>query len=87
MDDDLYLLPADLNNEDDDGLGWTIVELPDFQPGRVFPGALLRAGRPGAETLVAVVRTELFETTAGRTVVLVSFRKELAPGDRERYAW
>jgi len=36
-------LRADLNREDDDGLGWTLLSNAD-QPETVRPGAVLRAG-------------------------------------------
>lgn len=78
-------LDADLNQEDDNGNGWSLIEHPDFDPSWLFPGALVDVGRAGGHTLATVLRTELFETTDGRTVVLVTFRKELRPGDRERY--
>lgn len=71
---DLYVLPADLHNEDDDGHGWTLVALDTFEPAHVYPGAVLRAGRGSATADVRVLRTELLETTGGRTVVLVTFR-------------
>jgi hypothetical protein len=80
-------LDADLNQEDDDGNGWTLVGHRDFGPSWLFPGALVDVGRKGGHTLATVLRTELFETTDGRTVVLVTFRKNLLPGDRERYQY
>lgn len=78
-------LDADLNQEDDDGNGWALVEHLGFDPFWLFPGALVDVGRTGGHTLATVLRTELFETTRGQTVVLVTFRKELLPGDRERF--
>ena len=87
MSEQLRRLDADLNQEDDDGNGWTLVEHLHFDPSWLFPGALVDVGREGGHTLATVLRTELFETTGGRTVVLVTFRKDLLPGDRERYQW
>ena len=69
------LLDADLNQEDDDGNGWTLVELDAFDPSWLFPGARVDAGRQSGHALVTVLRTELFNTTGGRTVVLVTFDK------------
>jgi hypothetical protein len=69
------LLPADLNNEDDDGNGWTLLERDQFDPGVVFPGAVLMAGRPGGSGQAQVLRTELFLTTGGEVAVLVTFRQ------------
>lgn len=69
------LLDADLNQEDDDGNGYTLVDLDSFDPSWLFPGAVTDAGRDGAHATVTVIRTELFETTGGRTVVLVTFDK------------
>ena len=69
------LLVADLNQEDDDGNGWTFVEHDAFDPSWLFPGTLVEAGREAGHVLVRVLRTELFETTGGETVVLVTFEK------------
>lgn len=80
-------LDADLNQEDDDGNGWTLVEHLRFDPSWLFPGALVEVGRTGGHTLATVLRTELLETTGGRAAVLVTFRKELLPADQERYQW
>ena len=69
------LLVADLNQEDDDGSGWTLVELDAFDPSWLFPGSRVEAGREAGHVLVRVLRTELFETSGGETVVLVTFEK------------
>lgn len=48
---------ADLNAQDDDGLGWsTIAEASD--PGRVAPGALLLAGNEAATAVVRIVAVD-----------------------------
>jgi hypothetical protein len=47
-------LVADLNAEDDDGLGWsTLSDAPD--PSKVRPGALLLAGNRDGQAVVRVV--------------------------------
>ncbi|GAA1240812.1 hypothetical protein [Oryzihumus leptocrescens] len=69
------LLEADLNAEDDDGNNWTLVEMDQFDPARVYPGARLLAGRPGFAAPAQVLRTELFLTTSGAVRVLVTFRQ------------
>ena len=69
------LLEADLNAEDDDGNNWTLVEVDQFDPARVYPGATLLAGRPGALARAQVLRTELLPTTGGAVTVLVTFRQ------------
>lgn len=54
--DDLDLI-ADLNAQDDDGLGWTT--LADARdPGRVRPGAMLLAGNRQAQAVVRVVAVD-----------------------------
>lgn len=78
-------LDADLNQEDDDGNGWTLVELSDFDPSWLFPGALVDVGRESFHGLATVLKTELFDTTTGRRVVLVTFRMDLRPGDVEKH--
>ena len=50
-------LVADLNAEDDDGLGWTT--LADArEPDRVKPGALLLAGNRDGQAVVRVVAVD-----------------------------
>ena len=50
-------LVADLNAQDDDGLGWsTLADAPD--PGRVAPGALLLAGDESAQAVVRIVAVD-----------------------------
>jgi hypothetical protein len=69
-------LDADLNMEDDDGNSWTLLDLDDFDPAVVYPGAHLTAGRPGASAKAQVVRTELIaRTSTGEVAVLVTFRQ------------
>lgn len=52
--DDRIDLPADLNAQDDDGLGWS--SLTDARdPDRVHPGALLLAGNDAGAAVVRVV--------------------------------
>jgi hypothetical protein len=54
--DDLDLV-ADLNAQDDDGLGWST--LADAAvPDRVRPGAMLRAGNHEAQAVVRVVTVD-----------------------------
>ena len=54
--DDLDLI-ADLNAEDDDGLGWST--LTDArEPGRVQPGLMLLAGNRHAAAVVRVVAVD-----------------------------
>ena len=50
---DLDLI-ADLNAQDDDGLGWSILA-DDVAPERVPPGAMLLAGNSQARAVVRVV--------------------------------
>ena len=51
--DDLDLI-ADLNDQDDDGLGWsTLVDA--TVPQRVHPGAMILAGNSQAQAVVRVV--------------------------------
>ncbi len=48
---------ADLNAEDDDGLGWsTLADASD--PSRVAPGALLLAGNEAATAVVRIVAVD-----------------------------
>ena len=50
-------LAADLNDQDDEGLGWsTLSEAPD--PGRIRPGAMLVAGNRQAQAVVRVVAVD-----------------------------
>lgn len=50
-------LIADLNAQDDDGLGWsTLADAPS--PGRVRPGAMLLAGNTHAQAVVRVVAVD-----------------------------
>ena len=58
LDMDLALdITADLNAQDDDGLGWsTLAEASD--PGRVVPGALLLAGNEAATAVVRIVAVD-----------------------------
>lgn len=50
-------LVADLNAEDDDGLGWsTLADAPD--PERVQPGAMVLAGNSAAQAVVRVVAVD-----------------------------
>jgi hypothetical protein len=50
-------LVADLNAEDDDGLGWsTLADAPD--PERVRPGAMLLAGNSAAQAVVRIVAVD-----------------------------
>lgn len=68
-------LEADLNIEDDDGNNWTLIEMSDFDPAVVYPGAVLRAGLPGGASEVQVLRTELFLGATSTVRVLVTFRQ------------
>lgn len=71
-------LPADLNNEDDDGNGYARISVAEFRPSQVFPGARLVAGRePGSAGPVTVLRTELLRTAGGEATVLVTFDKDV----------
>ncbi len=55
--EDLMDLVADLNAQDDDGLGWsTMTEARD--PGRVRPGVMLLAGNQQAQAVVRVVAVD-----------------------------
>src|ERR1700734_2808366 len=50
-------LAADLNGEDDEGLGWsTLSEARD--PGRIRPGMILVAGKRQAQAVVRVVAVD-----------------------------
>lgn len=50
-------LIADLNAEDDDGLGWST--LADArQPARVIPGSMLLAGNQAAQAVVRIVAVD-----------------------------
>lgn len=50
-------ITADLNAQDDDGLGWsTLADAVD--PGRVAPGAMLLAGNEAAAAVVRVVAVD-----------------------------
>ena len=50
-------LAADLNDEDDDGLGWsTLSEARD--PGRIRPGVMLVAGSRQAQAVVRAVAVD-----------------------------
>lgn len=50
-------LVADLNSEDDDGLGWST--LADARaPERVIPGAMLLAGNQSAQAVVRIVAVD-----------------------------
>lgn len=50
-------LVADLNSQDDDGLGWSrLTEALD--PDRVRPGAMLLAGKPQARAVVRIVAVD-----------------------------
>lgn len=50
-------LVADLNAQDDDGLGWSL--LTDARhPDRVRPGAMLLAGNPQAMAVVRIVAVD-----------------------------
>src|ERR1700730_12701639 len=50
-------LAADLNDEDDEGLGWsTLSEARD--PGRIRPGVMLVAGNRQAQAVVRVVAVD-----------------------------
>ena len=50
-------LVADLNAQDDDGLGWsTLADARD--PARVVPGAMLLAGNQAARAVVRVVSVD-----------------------------
>lgn len=70
-----YAFDADLNAEDDSGSNWALLERREFDPTVVYPGAVTWAGRPGAAAEVEVLRTELFLTTSGEVMVLVTFRQ------------
>lgn len=58
LDMDLALdITADLNAQDDDGLGWsTLVDAAD--PSRVIPGAMLLAGNASGVAVVRVVAVD-----------------------------
>ena len=54
--DELYLV-ADLNAQDDDGLGWSTLA-DAIAPDRVRPGAMLLAGGSQARAVVRVVAVD-----------------------------
>ncbi len=54
--DDLDLV-ADLNAQDDDGLGWSLLA-DAHAPARVRPGAMLLAGNRQAQAVVRVVAVD-----------------------------
>jgi hypothetical protein len=54
--DDLDLI-SDLNDQDDDGLGWSILA-DAVAPERVRPGAMLLAGNSQARAVVRVVAVD-----------------------------
>jgi hypothetical protein len=54
--DDLDLV-ADLNAQDDDGLGWSTLA-DAIAPDRVHPGAMLHAGNSQARAVVRVVAVD-----------------------------
>lgn len=50
-------LVADLNAEDDDGLGWST--LADARvPERIAPGAMVLAGNPSAQAVVRIIAVD-----------------------------
>jgi hypothetical protein len=55
---DLHIdLAADLNDEDDEGLGWsTLAEA--SEPANICPGVMLVAGNPQAQAVVRVVAVD-----------------------------
>lgn len=50
-------LVADLNAEDDDGLGWSTLADPRT-PGRITPGAMILAGNRSAQAVVRIVAVD-----------------------------
>jgi hypothetical protein len=50
-------ITADLNAQDDDGLGWSTLE-DAVDPGRVVPGAMLLAGNAVGVAVVRVVAVD-----------------------------
>lgn len=70
-----YAFDSDLNMEDDQGNGWTLLAKEAFDPTVIYAGAILWAGRPGAAANVEVLRTELFLTTSRTIMILVKFRQ------------
>jgi len=50
-------LVADLNAQDDEGLGWSTLD-GAADPGRVRPGAMLLAGNENAQAVVRVVSVD-----------------------------
>jgi hypothetical protein len=56
MDHDVDIT-ADLNAEDDDGLGWSTLE-DARDPARVRPGAMLLAGNAAATAVVRIVAVD-----------------------------
>jgi hypothetical protein len=50
-------LVADLNAEDDDGLGWSVLS-DACDPSRVRPGAMLVAGNQQAKAVVRVIAVD-----------------------------
>jgi hypothetical protein len=71
------LLRADLHDEDDEGYNRAVLTRSEFDPARVYPGALVEAGTPDWHTAATVLRTELHQTPGGRQVVLVTFQPGL----------
>ena len=65
-------LVADLHAEDDDGNNWALVDVDDFVPARIYPGAVVTAGSSDGFTIVKVTRTELLNVR-GEPAVLVTF--------------
>lgn len=56
MHDELDLI-ADLNAEDDEGLGWSTLA-DASQPGRILPGAMLLAGNRYGQAVVRIVAVD-----------------------------
>ena len=50
-------LAADLNEEDDEGLGWSTLS-DAHDPGRIRPGVMLVVGNPQAQAVVRVVAVD-----------------------------
>ena len=57
MSDEVDLI-ADLNAEDDDGLGWSTLADATTQPERVVPGAMLLAGNRCGQAVVRIVAVD-----------------------------
>lgn len=70
-----FAFDADLNVEDETGANWALLDRSDWDPTVIYPGAVLWAGRPGAAAEVQVLRTELFLTSSGTVMLLVTFRQ------------